>query len=162
MDISERLNLQKMISANNVEDMTEDIRRKKHSELIKTDLKTLLFLKKKYVNIQRENPSEFEDMCIKECNFLFNNYTDIFNKVKKDEIDLQLFNRFLNILKDIEDGHLDQHEGSFKVGTILKDIYIDSALKKSEKLNQDTPDEELSRKVVEKKINWSQWKKMNI
>jgi hypothetical protein len=41
----------------------------------------------------------------------------------------------LDILKKIEDGQLDQHEGSFMVGTILKDIYVDSALKKAEKLD---------------------------
>jgi hypothetical protein len=160
MDPSERLNLQKMINTNNVEDMTDEIRKKKHSELIKIDIKTLLFLKKKHLNEQIENTSYFDDLCVKDCNFLFNNYTDIFNKVKKDEIDLNLLNRFLDILKDIEDGHLDQHEASFKVGTILKEIYIDSALKKSEKIDK-MNDTVIPEKVIEKKINWSQWKKMN-
>lgn len=161
MDPSERLNLQKMINANNVEDMTEEIRKKKHSEFIRDDIKTLLFLKKKNNLMMRENPNDFEDLCIKECNFLFNHYTDIFNKVKKDEIDLKLLNIFLDILKDIENGHLDQHEGSFKVGTILKEIYIDSALKKSEKLERLSIEQQNSQKVIEKNINWSQWKKIN-
>lgn len=160
MDPSERLNLQKMINTNNVEDMTDEIRKKKHSELIKIDIKTLLFLKRKYLNEQIENPSYFDEICVMDCNFLFNNYTDIFNKVKKDEIDLNLLNQFLDILKEIEDGHLDQHEASFKVGTILKEIYIDSALKKSEKIDK-MNDTIMPEKVIEKKINWSQWKKMN-
>ena len=33
-------------------------------------------------------------------------------------------------VKDIEDGRLDQHDASYKVGTVLKEMYIDSALKK--------------------------------
>ena len=37
MDFSDRLNLQKMINANNVEDLTETIQNKKHSELITKD-----------------------------------------------------------------------------------------------------------------------------
>lgn len=159
MDQENRLNLQKMINANNVEDMTDEIRNKKHSILIKNDLKTLLFLKRKHSILQKENPTEFETICITECQFLFNNYTDIFNKVRKDEIDLKLLHQFLEILKDIENGNLDQHTASFKVGTILKEIYIDSALKKSEKLDKEYGSE--VKQVKEKKINWLQWKMMN-
>jgi hypothetical protein len=161
MDSTERLNLQQMINANNVEDMTSEIRNKKHSSIIKSELNTLLYLKKKHSLLQRENPNDFEEICIKECNFLFNNYTDIFNKVKKDEIDLNLLNQFLDILKEIEIGNLDQHEASFKVGTILKQIYIDSALKKSNNLDKLNHSNNVEEKVIEKNISWSQWKKMN-
>ena len=160
MDADNRLNLQRMINANNVEDMTDEIRNKKHSQLIKNDLNTFLFLKRKHSELQKNNPIEFENICINECQFLFNNYTDIFNKIRKDEIDLNLFNKFLIILKEIEDGSLDQHTASFKVGTILKEIYIDSALKKSEKINAENHQEE-NVKVKEINISWSQWKIMN-
>lgn len=160
MDPENRLNLQKMINANDVEDMTHEIRNKKHSDLIKNDVKTLLFLKRKFSHLQQNDPSEFENKCMLECQFLFNNYTDIFNKVRKDEIDIKMLNQFLDILKEIENGNLDQHTASFKVGTILKEIYIDSALKKSEKLDNDI-NQEMKEKVKEKNINWSQWKRMN-
>jgi hypothetical protein len=161
MDNENRLNLQRMINANDVQDMTEEIRNKKHSDLIRNDIKTFLFLKRKFSYLSKNDPVEFENKCILECQFLFNNYTDIFNKVRKDEIDLKLLNQFLDILKEIENGNLDQHTASFKVGTILKEIYIDSALKKSEKLEQNS-DEPVKEIVKEKNINWSQWKKMNI
>lgn len=160
MDPENRLNLQKMINANDVQDMTEEIRNKKHSDLIRNDIKTLLFLKRKFSRLQQSDPSEFENKCILECQFLFNNYTDIFNKVRKDEIDLKMLNQFLDILREIENGNLDQHTASFKVGTILKEIYIDSALKKSEKLDKET-NQEIKEIVKEKNINWSQWKRMN-
>ena len=69
-------------------------------------------------------------LCRSKCKFLYDNYTDIFNRVKKSEIDLNLLSKFLNILKQIEDGNLDQHEASYQVGSILKEIYVDSALQR--------------------------------
>ena len=38
-----------------------------------------------------------------------------------------MLNNFISCLKEIEDGKVDQNEASVKVGTILKEIYIDSA-----------------------------------
>ena len=38
-------------------------------------------------------------------------------------------------LKAIEDGDKDQHEASFTVGKLLKELYKDSALRKADKLN---------------------------
>jgi hypothetical protein len=42
----------------------------------------------------------------------------------------------LGVLKLIEEGKVGQHEASVEVGKLLKQIYIDSALKKSEKLDK--------------------------
>ena len=92
-----------------------------------------------------------------ECNFLFTYYTDIYNKVKKDEIDLQLLFKFINILKNIEDGQKDQHEASYEVGTILKEMYVDSALKKSEKLDALNETKEEYR-GPELHLSWKQFK----
>ena len=47
MNNVERLNLQKMISENNVKDETENIRKQKHSSLIRDDVIRLVELKKK-------------------------------------------------------------------------------------------------------------------
>ena len=67
----------------------------------------------------------------------------------------------MDILRRIEDGELDQHEGSFAVGTLLKELYIDSALKKAEKMDElnDTPIVEP--KKAEVQISWKQFKKLN-
>lgn len=135
MNKLEKLNLQKMISANNVKDETENIREKKHSNTIKMNLDKFLEIKKEYENNELDE-HDYENRLIDECYFLFTNYTDIFNKIKKDELDISLFNEFLEILKSIEDGKIDQHEGSYKVGKLLKEIYVDSALKKSSKLDK--------------------------
>jgi hypothetical protein len=97
--------------------------------------------------------------CISECNFLFTYYTDIFNKIRKDEIDIGILNKFLDVLRRIEDGELDQHEGSFTVGTLLKELYVDSALKKAEKLEEQFEKKD-EPKRSEIKISWNQYKKL--
>uniref|UniRef100_A0A6C0HAD9 Uncharacterized protein n=1 Tax=viral metagenome TaxID=1070528 RepID=A0A6C0HAD9_9ZZZZ len=153
MDDKARLQLQKMIKANNVEDQTELIRELKHSHLLQNDINNLIMLKAKH----RNNQDKINEEGMSECGFLFTYYTDIYNKIRKDEIDLKILNQFLNILRRIEDGEIDQHEGSFIIGTLLKELYVDSALRKAEKLNQDEPEIIQPREVVN--ISWKDFKK---
>jgi len=161
MNDLERLNLQKMIQANDAENNTHLIRNLKHSKLILADVDELLKLKKQNPRLAKSNPDTFDKMCVSKCQFLFNNYTDIFNKVKKDEIDLNILVRLLNVLHSIEEGQVDQHEGSFEVGKLLKQIYIDSALKKADKLDEKYSDKKGERKKPEEKISWKQFKERN-
>ena len=156
MNDLERLNLQKMIKENDVENNTTLIRSLKHSKLIHDDVDTLLKIKKDNSRLAKSSPELFDQMCVSKCNFLFNNYTDIFNKVKKDEIHLGILSQLINVLHNIEEGKLDQHEGSFEVGKLLKEIYIDSALKKADKLDQGIKKSEKKKPV--KKMSWKQFK----
>ena len=78
MDNSDRLNLQKMIKANDVIDCTDAIRKHKHSIKIREDVTKLISLKKKYSRLSSTNAEQFDSMCVSQCSFLFNNYTDIF------------------------------------------------------------------------------------
>ena len=158
MDILDRLNLNKMINANNVEDCTEEIRSKKHSQLIRDDVTCLMTLKKKYSRLAQSNPVQFDSMCVSQCSFLFNNYMDIFNKVKKDEMNMQILHQLLDVLKQIEDGKLDQHAGAFEVGKLLKAMYIDSALLKADKIDKKTGKKIAASKPTEKKISWAEYK----
>lgn len=156
MDNNQRLHLQKMISTNNVEDTTDLIRQLKHSHILREDVNNLIMLKSKYI----DEPDKIHLEGMSECNFLFTYYTDIYNKIRKDEIDLKiLFNAF-DVLRDIEDGKLDQHEGAFEFGNLLKKIYVDSALKKAEKLNAETGEKEPQYKGPQVNVSWSQFKKM--
>jgi hypothetical protein len=156
MDDKQRLQLSNMIKANNVEDQTELIRNLKHSQILRNDVNNMILLKAKY----RGEDEKIYNECVNECNFLFTYYTDIFNKVRKDEIDIGILNKFLDVLRRIEDGELDQHEGSFAVGTLLKELYIDSALKKAEKLDE-LSEKAPEPKKAEVKISWKQFKNMN-
>jgi hypothetical protein len=144
-----------MIKANNVEDQTALIRKLKHSIILRNEINNLIMLKAKY----RGDDEKIHNESVSECNFLFTYYTDIFNKVRKDEIDINILNKFLDVLKRIEDGELDQHEGSFTVGTLLKELYIDSALKKAEKLDE-LSEKKVEPKKPEVKISWKQFKTM--
>lgn len=155
MNDLERLNLQNMIQANDVENNTPLIRELKHSKKILDDVNLMLQLKREYSSA-KYNQDQFDSLCVSRCHFLFNNYTDIFNKVKKDEIDLNILLRLINILYAIEEGALDQHEGSFEVGKLLKEIYIDSALRKADKLNEDGQ-EKVEVKPAEN-ISWCEFK----
>ena len=94
MDDKTRLQLQNMIKANNAEDQTSLIRELKHSEIFKKDIATLLSLKEKYANDQDKLHME----CMIECSFLFNYYTDLYNKIRKDEINLEILYQFLDCL----------------------------------------------------------------
>jgi len=156
MDDKQRLQLQNMIKANNVEDQTHFIRNLKHSQIIRNDVNTMIMIKAKF----RGDENKIHEECINECNFLFTYYTDIYNKVRKDEIDIGILNKFLDVLKRIEDGELDQHEGSFLVGSILKELYVDSALRKAEKLNNND-DVKNEPKKPEKQVSYKQFKKFN-
>ena len=165
MNSTDRLQLEKMIQANDAADNTSQIRELKHSMLIHGDVDTLLNLKRNYARLAKTNPEQFDMMCVNRCTFLFNHYTDIFNKVKKDEIDLAILGRLLGVLKMIEDGKVGQHEASVEVGNLLKQIYIDSALKKSEKMDKQHSGSSSSSSSsasdslpAPKKVSWKQYK----
>ena len=155
MNENEKLQLQKMIKINNVEDQTQQIRNLKHSKLLRKDIDNLLLLKNNFKD------KELTTQAINECNFLFTHYTDIYNRVKNDEIDISLLFTFLEILSKIENEELDQHEGSFIIGKLLKEIYIDSALKKSEKLDKLYNSEIKEKNIEPIQIQWKQWKNQN-
>lgn len=156
MDDKQRLQLSNMIKANNVEDQTELIRNLKHSQILRGEINNMIMIKATH----RGDEDKIMEECMNECSFLFTYYTDIFNKVRKDEIDISILNKFIDVLRKIEDGELDQHEGSFLVGTLLKELYIDSALKKAEKLEENS-EKTLEPKKAEVNISWKQFKKMN-
>ena len=154
MDESQRLKLQSMIKANNTEDYTSVIRDINHSNPIRQDVNNLILLKAKY----RGDPDRVHLEAMHECHFLYDCYTDIYNKVLKDELDLMILLQLLDTLEKIENGVFDQHEASFSVGTLLKELYVDSALKKADKLNEANKDSKPTKEV--RCISWSQYQKI--
>lgn len=153
---SERLNLKQLINNSDCENNTDEIRKLKHSTKIRDDIRRIENLKNTHSTLRTQNEQEFIDLCQSECSFLFNNYTDIFNKVVKDELNLTIMTRFLIILKLVEDGKLDQHEASVMIGKILKELYVDSALKRSENLDKEH-EKDYVPPVEGKKISWKQY-----
>ena len=160
MNKQESLDLKRLINETQCENNTENIRKLKHSVLIRNDIRNLENLKKTNVSLRKSNSDEFNEVCQKECNFLFNHYTDIFNKIIKDEIDLRIMTKLLICLKLIEDGNVDQHEGSVMVGKILKELYIDSAIKRGENLDKEREAERVEPNSG-KKMSWKDFKTLN-
>ena len=83
---------------------------------------------------------------------------EIFNKIKKDELNLKILHQLLDVLREIEEGKLDQHAGAFEVGKLLKTMYIDSALVKAERIDKKTGEKKTVSKPKEKKITWAEYK----
>ena len=162
MSDGDRLKLQQMIKVNDVENNTEVIRKTKHSALIRLNVEILENLKKKYSEMYKNDFTRFDNMALDQCNFLFMNYTDIYNKLIKNELSLEILYNFLDALEMIEKGEVDQHEASVKVGSYLKELYIDSALKKEKKLddkvkeNQASGSEETHEEPIN--VSWREYK----
>jgi len=158
LSTEERLNLKGLINQSDCENNTDQIRRLKHSTRIQDDVRRMEHIQKDNAQLMQSDPHAYSELCKKECSFLFNNYTEIFNKLFKDELDIQILAKLLIVLKMIEEEKIDQHEGSVIVGKVLKELYVDSAIKHADRLDSErgsTPQE----KVQSKPISWKQYKK---
>jgi len=162
MDPQERLDLKKlMANSSDYEDNTEGIRRLKHSDLIISDIKKIETYKKSMKQVRLKNPDEFYAVCQTKCSFLYNQYTDIFNRLIKDELDLKLMYHMLETLKKIENGTIDQQEGSVIIGKILHKIFVESAMKRGEHLESSNQEVTDDTKLQGKEISWTEYKLKN-
>ena len=160
---SERVHLDKMIRVNEAEDHTDKIRELKHSKKIFDDVNELIRIKKEWGRkaFEAAHENDFDKECETKCKFLFDKYTDIYNKVKKDEMNMDILLQLINVLHYIEDGAVDQHEGSVMVGKLLKQIYIDGAVMKGEKLDAQSKSNDEADSVEVRKakpISWAEYK----
>ncbi len=155
----ERLNLQKMVNEMGSEDNTAHIRKVKHSIVLRDEIRKLDTFKQKNAEMQRTDKDKFIDLCKNETPFLYNNYTDIFNRLLKDELNLEIMTKLLIVLKLIEDGKVDQNEGSVMVGKVLKELYVDSALKQAEHLDSKSSAAEKPMPITSSNpISWKEYK----
>ena len=141
-------------------DNTNKLREKKHGKLIKDAISDIEEIRKETGELYKTDLELFKNKCTDKNVFLYNNYFDIFNKVCANEISLTIMDEFISVLRSIEEGLMDQHEGSVKIGELLKRLYVDSALRKEEKIEQENPREV---KVFKKSkdISWKQYKNLN-
>lgn len=144
--------LQNMIRENNTEDNTSKIRTLKHSSLIRKDVSNIRNIKRR---LKTRDFHKLDAECQRQCSFLFNNYTIIYNKMLKDEIDIQIMYTFLDVLESIENGTRNQHEASYEIGMLLKKLYVDKKLNTS---NEKKKQEKATSKP--KKISYEEFKKM--
>jgi hypothetical protein len=158
MNPGERLDLKRLINNNSdYKDNTEGIRKLKHSDLIQAEIMKMEIMKKKDAKLRIEQPKAFEDKCKRECSFLFNKYMEIFNPLLKDELDIGLMDQALSTLKQIENGDIDQQEGSVIMGKILHRVFVESALKGGNKIDEKESLPTIDRNVG-KPISWLDFK----
>jgi hypothetical protein len=156
--ITQSLNMKALMESDDYVNNTEKIQTVKHSEDILLDIGKICELKNTHPKMKIVEEEKFKHLCQTSCPFLYNNYTDIFNKVVNDELDLKMMVNFIQILKQIEEGTMDQYDASVKVGTILKEMYVDSAMRKGAKLDEANAIDAV--KFVEpKKLSWAEFKK---
>jgi hypothetical protein len=160
MNAEEKLNLKKLLDNSEYENNTETIRKLKHSIRIRDDIRTVELLKHKERSLMATDPQAFLDLCQHKALFLFTNYTDIFNRILKDELDLDIMSKVLQLLKLIEDGQVDQHEGSVLMGKLLKELYVDAALRRGENLDKEYATQKIE-PIVGKKITWKEYKQLD-
>jgi hypothetical protein len=152
---NERLNLNKLIREMNTVDNTDYIRKAKQSGKIAKDVLVIEKLKRETQEWRLDDTERFIELCKNSCTFLYNNYTDIFNKLVKDELNLDIMKQFLWNLAMIENGELTQQEGSVIIGRLLKDLYLDSAVRRADRLDgARAPPPELEVKP----ITWREYK----
>jgi hypothetical protein len=115
-------------------------------------------LKLEYAALRSQSPEQFFNIVHAECTFLYDNYMDIFTRVMKDEIDVVIMQKFLIVLKLIEDGQLDQEQGSIMIGRQLKDLYLDSAVRRADNLDKER-EADVVAPVEGKAISWKDFKR---
>ena len=135
LDPRMRIEFQEMLRKEGRTDQTEHIRELKQSYILEENLDTLLELKEKYGN----DVKKIEEEGLNECGFLYTRYTDLFHKIKNDELDIELFRRLIGHLRDIENEEVDQCEATFN---IVKELYINAAEKRRENIDQQKKKEE--------------------
>jgi hypothetical protein len=166
----ERIDLKRLLNENECEDNTEHIRKIMHSSKIQSDihqfgyLKNLFFgslpsdLTKLTIEMSKQKQIDFENLVQANCNFLYTTYPDIYKRMIKDELDLTMMVRLIEVLKMIEDNKTDQHEASVLFGRILKEMYIDSAIKHADHLDL-VHKSDSSVPETGKQISWKEYKK---
>ena len=82
-----RLDLSKMIKEYQTEETTDKIRSLKHSKQIRENVTTMMNLKHKYQRMEQTDNSRFKQLVTRHCSFLYDNYTNLFNKLFKNELE---------------------------------------------------------------------------
>ena len=159
LDQNDKMNLKNLVAKMGAEDNTENIRKWKHSTRIRDDIRTLDTLTQEQSQLKYINPDQYVELCKKTAPFLFENYQDLFKRMIRRELDLTIMTKLLVILKLIEDDKVNQHEGAAMFAKILKELYIDSAVKHGDNIDKEHQTNDLE-KSVGKEISWREFKAM--
>tara|TARA_B100001063_G_C16772418_1_gene562596 strand:- start:2431 stop:2901 length:471 start_codon:yes stop_codon:yes gene_type:complete len=144
--------LNDMIQENDTKDNTGLIRNLKHSVNIRKEVAIIQNIKRKSHN--NNFKSLDKEAQAQGCTFLFQHYPNIYNKLLKNEIQIKILYRFLDELESIEKGKQDQHEASYKIGMLLKEMYVDKRIDQEKEEKSNAPS-----KKVKSNITYEEYKR---
>lgn len=155
MNSDEKELLNRMIQENDTKDNTGLIREFKHSAKLRHEVTIIQ-------NIKRSTHSTQFTILDKEarskgCEFMFLHYPNIYNKLLKGEIQIKVLYSFLDELEKIENGEQCQHEASYKIGTLLKKMYVDKRINMDKENGNNTSNQ---KKKTGMNISYEEFKKM--
>jgi hypothetical protein len=137
--------LHELIKQQNTVDTTEHIRSARVSPKLKEEVMRIQALNQRSrlaaMQAGRNDGGELDAISLTEvhmdamieCPLLHQVYPDLYHKVRKEVVNMDLLFQFLEVLRRVEDGELSQHDGAVCVGETLKEVYIDSHLRETEK-----------------------------
>jgi hypothetical protein len=133
----DRIDLKRVMSNMDYTDNTAYIRRAKHSTQIQQGIMDLVTFMKAHPEVtEGDDPFVMEDQAKVASPFLYENYRDIFRRVLRNEVSFPMLAKIIEVLKAIEEDRVDQQEGSIKVGKLLKEMYLDSAVRHGDNLDK--------------------------
>jgi len=148
--------LNRMIRENDTKDNTELIRNTKHSAMIRKCVSNIQNIKRR-VRTNDFKTLDKEAMA-NGCGVLYTHYPNIYNKLLKNQIHIKTLYKFLDELERIEKGEKNQHEASFTIGTLLKEMYID---KRIDLEKENTGKETKNKSNKGSTISYAEYKKQN-
>ena len=107
-----------------VPQVTEDIRQRRHASSIRQALNTIESLHEQYPGISQARLRELSTPCAG-CTLLATEYPRILSKALEHPDDIPTIHSMVDLLAAVETGQHTQHSASMMAGTILKEKYID-------------------------------------
>jgi hypothetical protein len=105
-------------------DNTSGIREAKHSSPLLADIRKMGDLRKRYANLRESAPDEYLNAFQRECRYIYTKFPDVFDRVVKNDMNLDVFEKIVMILKMIEDGKVNQSEASALVGKLSQKLFF--------------------------------------
>ena len=124
--------LNDIIKEHNIENKTDYVVNNKKASIIRKEFNSLVKIK----NIHGHNKLNLSKV---QAPYMYKNYKSIFDKIIKEDFNIELFKDLIDILEKIENKKIDLHEGSFLFGKKLKSIFVDNYIYKdfSNNYNED-------------------------
>ena len=147
--------LNRMIQENDTKDNTGLIRELKHSAKIRREVAIIQNIKRTTHSTQFKVLDN--EANARGCEFLFLHYPNIYNNLLKGEIQIKVLYQFLDELEKVEKGEQNQHEASYKIGILLKEMYIDKRIDMDKEKGKGKGDQ---KKKTGMNISYEEFKKM--